>query len=221
MAPPLFFDPLIFGTELVFTIIAVVFCFLIYSRTRESYVLTKHKGIKYFRDAFLFFGLSYLLRFLFSLLLLSGATFDFILPRGMFAFFFILPLGYFSTIGIFYLIFSSIWKRFNNKIMLIFGHSTAIVLSLISFITRSHLMLIGLQCALLLLVVLLSFMAHRGEKKISQIKILYLLVSALWLINLLVIDQKRPFPLEMEIFFQVVSLIVFVIIYYRISKWAR
>jgi hypothetical protein len=57
--------------ETVFTLVALVLGLLIYFKTKESYELTKHPGIRYFRDAFLFLGLSYLLRFLFSAVFLS------------------------------------------------------------------------------------------------------------------------------------------------------
>ena len=221
MAFQRFFDPFLFGTEILFTIIAVISCFLIYFKTRESYELTKHEGIKYFRGAFLFFGLSYVLRFLFMLALLSRIAFDFILPRSMLAPLFILPLGYFSTIGIFYLIFSTVWKRFKGKSLLIFGHSTAIFLSAISFFTRSHVILLFFQSALLLIGIVLSAVMHKRERKVSQIRVLYLLVSALWLINLWIVDRPRPFSFEMDIFFELVSLAVFIVIYHKISKWVK
>lgn len=217
-APP--FEPIIFLPETVFTVIALLFCFLIYFKTKESYELTKYKGLMYFRDAFLFFGLSYLLRFLFGFVPLSRIAFDFILPRSMFAILLILPLGYFSTIGIFYLLFGLAWKSFKNNHLLAFGHSTAILLSVVSFLTRSHLILLYLQCALLVTAIIFGFALHIG-RKISRIKILYVLVPGLWLINLLVIDNRRPFPPGTEIFFQLVSLAVFFIIYHKISKWVK
>jgi len=211
-----------FGTELIFTILAVVFCFAIYYRTKESYELTKYEGIRYFRDAFLFFGLSYVMRFLFSLILFSRLAFDFIVPRGLFAPLFILPMGYFSTVGIFYLLFSSdVWKRFNNRRLLISGHGIAILLSLASFIARSHMTLLYLQSILLLLAVALGFFAHKEGKKTSHVRILYLLVFALWLINLDVLDRMRPFSFEIEFFSYAVSLLVFIAIYHRVSKWAK
>jgi hypothetical protein len=224
MAPPPHLNPIIFSTELLFTIIAVIFCFIIYFKTREIYNLTRHKGIRYFRDAFLFFGLSYVVRFIFSLAMFSSLAFDFIVPRNMFGPLFILPLGYFSTMGIFYLIFSSIWKRFNNKAMLIIGHIIAVTLSVVSFITRSHMILLYLQSILLIIAVILSFTAKKEGKKLSGAKILYILVAALWLINLWIIDKggrRPPFSPGTEIFFHLISLIVFIIIYYKVSKWLK
>lgn len=218
MAPPhLFFGPLVFGTELAFTVIAVAFCFLIYFKTRESYELTRYVGIRYFRDAFLFFGLSYALRFLF------GMGFAFGLPHAMLVLLLILLLGYFSTIGIFYLIFSAVWKRYRNDMdLLVTGHGVALLMSGISFITRSPLILLYLQYSLLVVAVTLGiFLPGKTGSVLSQTKILYLLVALLWLLNLPGAGPRRPFPPEMEIFFQAISLIVFVVIYSKVSKWIK
>src|SRR3989344_830716 len=189
MAIERFFNPFDFGIDLLFTIIAVVSCFLIYFKTKESYELTKYEGIRYFRQAFLFFGLSYLFRFALSIVVFSRIAFDVFIPRTMFLPLFILLIGYFSTTGIFYLIFGSIWHKFDSKKLLIFGHGTAIILSIISFFTRSHLILIYLQCLLLIIAIVLNFIISRQGRKISRIKVLYALVAVLWLINLLIIDR--------------------------------
>ncbi len=222
MAPPSFFDPLMFSTEIFFTVLAVVFCFAIYCRTKESYELTKYEGIGYFRDAFLFFGLSYVMRFLFSLMLFSRFAFDFIVPRGLFAPLFILPMGYFSTVGLFYLVFSlGVWKRFNSRSLLISGHGLAFLLSVVSFLARSHLIMLYLQSLLLVIAVMFAFFVHKEGTKLSQMKILYLLVFVLWFINLWILDRMRPFSFEIELFSYAVSLMVFIAIYHRVSKWVK
>jgi hypothetical protein len=221
MAPPPFFNPAELIIELVFTLIAVFFCFVIYFKTAESYRLTKHKGIQYFRDAFLFFGLSYIIRFLFSPVILSRPALDYILPRGMSIILFILPLGYFSTIAIFYLLYSTIWKRFDNFWMVYTGHAVAILLPLAAFIMRSQKMLLYLQTALLVIVAIISIVPKKDEKRISQTKMLYLFICLLWLINLWVIDSVRHIPHEAKIVFQVISLAVFISIYYRVYKWIK
>jgi len=219
MPMPHFFSPMSAAAELIFTIFAVIFCFLIYFKTKETYELTKYKGIKYFRNAFLFFGLSYASRLLLGLLFLSREAFEFIIPKEMFILLLIVPVGYFSTIGIFYLIFSSVWKKFNNTLLLVVGHAAAVLLTVISFATHSHMMVLYLQIILLAAAVFLGFKIYPKGKKISEIKILYLLVAVLWLISLFILDRRAPFPLEIKIFFQLISLAVFITIYYKISKW--
>ena len=222
MAFPHFFNPLLFATETFFTTIAVVFCFIIYFKTREIYNLTRHEGVKYFRESFLFFGLSYFLRFLLSMVFLSRMVFDLDLPRNIFVPLFILPLGYFSTIGIFYLVSGSIWKGIKKRNLLLFGHGLAILLSIVSLITRSPFILLIFQSLLLILGAIISIIKHKKEKKVSKVRILYLLVSFVWLLNLWIVDRpRRPLFFEGDIIAQIVSLAVFVAIYLKISKWVR
>ena len=216
MAPPI--QPIGIILETVFTVISVAFCWLIYYRTREMYELTQHRGIRYFRDAFLFFGLSYLTRLLLSAVLISFIAMDFFMPRGPLMPLLLLPLGYFSTMGILFLVFSLMHKSFKGKGPVLFGHALAIALSIIAFITRSHFILLGLQCALLVIVVFLSIMQAR---KFSSTRLLYLLVALLWLINLLIIENRHPFPPGFEVLSQIVSIIVFVLIYRKAARWVH
>jgi len=230
---PQFFDPVRFWVEIAYTVIVVLFCFLIYFKTRESYELTKHKGIRYFRDAFLFFGLSYLMRFITSAISLyfMGAEEGF--PRGGLFPISLLLMSYLSTIGIFYLLFSSMWKKVDNRYTLILGHVIAVLLSIVAFITRSQDMLILLQSALLILTTIIIFITKKGmhkgitkeikkdKKSISQTKILYGLILVLWLINLWVIVPRGIMSFEIKIMLQLLSIIVFVLTYYKVSKWVK
>lgn len=67
---PLFYRSLFqdLGLEILFLTIVLTLSITIYWVTRESYHITHHMGIKYFRNAFLFFGVAYLFRFFFYLL---------------------------------------------------------------------------------------------------------------------------------------------------------
>ena len=221
MPPPHFFNPWTVVSELVFTLIAVAFCFRFFLKTRESYDLTKHEGIRFFRDMFLFFGLSYALRFIFGLTLASRIAFDIFIPRHLLMPVFMLPLSYFSTMAIMFMLFSSTWKRFEIKNAVLIGHVIAILLSLVAFMTRSPLVLLILQSVLLVIAVIAGFSFTKSHKKFSQVRILYLLTAGLWLINLWVIDSRHPFPPGVDLFFQLVCVGVFILIDRKISKWVR
>ena len=71
MALPRFIINPNFLIELVYSIIVMLSCLIIYLKTSEIYKLTSHKGIKYFRMTFLFFGISYFLRFFTKMFLLG------------------------------------------------------------------------------------------------------------------------------------------------------
>jgi len=163
--PPPFFNPVLFGMELLFAVIIFVLCLIIYLKTKESYQLTQHKGIRFFRDAFLFFGISYLIRFSF---MLAKLFFDIRLFMGGLGPLFILPLGYLSTMAIFYLGLSLIWKKFNIKYLVTLGHITAILLSIVSFMTRSHLILIYIQSFFLIAAVIAIFINNKKKKIIDK-----------------------------------------------------
>ncbi|MGV8087310.1 MAG: hypothetical protein ACP5N1_06790 [Candidatus Woesearchaeota archaeon] len=209
--------------EIIFTIIALVLGILIYFKTKESYELTKHHGIKYFRDAFLFLGLSYLLRFLFSLVFLSRIMINDTMSRKVFMPIFIVLLGYFGTISLWYLIVSSTWKKLgNDKKYILFGHIFAIIVSIVSFITHSPEFMLYIHLALILLYfIIISTFRDKNKslnKKIfSRTKVLYFLVALLWSINLL--TAGRPiFPRVAGILFQALAIMLFAIIYYKVSK---
>ncbi|MFH1134229.1 MAG: hypothetical protein V1735_07130 [Nanoarchaeota archaeon] len=207
--------------ELVFTLFAVIFCSLIFFRTKEIDALAKHRGIHYFRLAFLFFGLSYAVRLFFGPGFFSRLAFHIPLSRLAFMMFFILLLGYLSTMGILYLLFSSLWKKAHGPALVWIGHGLAAALSVVSFLFRSHLILLFLQTVLLMVAVLLRFLPRKQEKHLSSAKVLYLLVFVLWLINLWVIGRPRPLPLDVDLLFEGVSIVVFIIIYRKILKWVR
>lgn len=221
--PPLpFFEPFRFGTEIIYTLIIVILCFLIYLKTRESYNLTKHRGIKFFRNAFLFFGLAYAFRLLFGIVMFSNFSLGLWLPRWILPLLILLPTSYLSTMGLFYLMLSSVWKKPTNQYLLVTGHVTAIFLSIITFLTRSHEIFVLLQLALLVIAVGFSIItSHKVKKKFSHIKIIYILILIFWLINLWTLKPQRMFSPEIKIILQIISVTIFGFLYYRILKWTK
>ena len=207
--------------EFVYTIIVVLLCFLVYYKTRGIYDLTKYKGIQFFRYAFLFFGLAYASRLFLHFLLIGNITFDLDLSRRIIMPFSSLIVAYLSTMAIFYLVYSTIWKRIKYKHFLVFSNIIALSVSLVAFISRSPIIVSLIQLMLLVFAVLVSFKIHKNVKKISHIRLLYLLILIFWLINLFVSGPNRFMPFEIKLFFQAISIIVFFLIYYRVSKWLK
>jgi len=214
-------NPEFLFVELICTLIALIFGLLIYFKTKESYELTKHPGIRYFRDAFLFLGLSYFLRFFFSLVFLSRIVVDAHMPREFMMPVFMILLGYFSTISLWCLILSSTWKQLkDNKSYLVIGNIFAIAVSIISFITHSPIAMLYIQLALVLFYTVIILASPKEKKRFTEAKILYFLVALLWIINLL--TAGRPMlPREFGIISQAVAIGLFAVIYYKISKWVK
>ena len=62
---------------------------------------------------------------------------------------------------------------------------------------------------------------HKKGKKILPMRAVYLLISIFWLINLFVLGPRRFLPFELKLALQIISVIVFFIIYYKVAKWVK
>jgi hypothetical protein len=225
MAMISFFGPVGFVSEILYTAIVVFFCFLIYFKTKEMYDLTKYKGIHYFRNAFLFFGLAYLFRFVIHVIqftnMAASSGFDIGHPRRMMFPFSMLVVSYLSTMAIFYLTYSTSWKKIKYVPFIIISNVVAILLSVTSFIFRSPFILSLLQLLLLLASFIIIVTQHKKSKKKTTLPVLYLLIFVFWFLNIFVLDSRNFFPFEFKIIFQLISVGVFIAIFYKVKKWIK
>ena len=223
MPPFHLIDPTKLAAELGYTLIVVFLCFMIYFKTREIYDLSKHEGINYFRITFLFFALAYIFRFLHIFSMLVGITFDADLLMEIFRIF-PFPLvfnGYFSTLAILSLTYSIIWKKLQIKHTLLLFNAIAILISGIAFISRSPFILILAQALLLIFTIILACYFYMKSRKFSQLFILYVLFLLFWVVNLFALGPQRFIPFEIQTAFQIISIAVIGIIYYKVAKWTK
>ena len=181
--------------------------------------MTKYKGIHYFRNAFLFFGLAYAARLVFHLFQLTSIAFDFFIPRGMMFPIMMVPVGYLSTMAIFYLAYSTSWKKISYRYFVILSNATALVITVVAFLTRSPEILSLIQLGLLVVTIILGIRKHK--KKLSQARALYWLISVFWLINMFALGPRMFLPFWFKEVQQAVSIGVFIAIYYKVRKWVK
>ena len=225
MPPFHLIDPTRLAVELAYTLIVVFLCFSIYYKTREIFDLTKHEGIKYFRITFLFFGLAYISRFISVLLKLIIVTFDIYFPMYLFGIFSLVFIGYFSTMAILSLTYSVLLKKiyikhtFLKHTFLLFN-IIAILISGIAFFTRSPFILILAQAVLLIFTsIIVAYYIFSNLRKISGLYILYILFFLFWIVNLFTLSPRRFLPFEIQMVFQIISIVLIGIIYYKVAKW--
>jgi len=209
-----------FGTEFIYTLVIVFLCFLVYYKTKEMYDLTKHKGIKYFRFAFLFFGLSYACRFLIHLIQLSLIAFDFILPKRFLFPVFMVPVGYFSTMAILFLAYSLVWKKLKYRKFINLANIIALTISISAFLYHSPFVLSLIQLPLLISILFIVAKKHSKKKKTNTLGI-YFLIIAFWFVSLFLLGPKGKMPYEVMITLELISIALFSTIYYKVSKWIK
>lgn len=206
--------------ELVYSIIIISICLLIYYKTKESYELSQYKGIKYFRNTFLFFALAYFFQFAtrfvrFTLFLTRSRDFFFI--TGSLALFLTM---YASIMAITYLIYSFLWKSFDKKYpnIVLYLHGIALLVSLVIISLGNTLLFFLLQVALLLFAILASG-THitKSEKKKGPLHAIYVLLIVFWLLS--IIDAVLPrFFITTQLVIYAISIALFVTILYKVLK---
>lgn len=218
MLPPTY----MFTFELIYTLIIIIFCSIIYFKTKEIYDLTKHTGISFFRNTFLFFALSYLVRFLGMVVMFYSGFFHIrlrdLLWRPHIIIFSLVT--YFSYAAILSLVFSSFWKiktKFNWNILV---HGLALISTIIVFITGSAQILIGLQFILFISAIVLININSKKERKktaFSTLHITYILLFIFWILNLVTFERGQ-LSLILNLIMNIISIVIFFIIAYRVVK---
>jgi hypothetical protein len=206
------------GSEIIYSFVIIFCSLLVYFGTKELYELSSHKGIKYFRQAFLFFAIAYFFRSLIKFLVISFNLTEIV----SFSYFFFGPLSlllfvYFSSMGIFYLLYSVLWKKIGeNKIY--FFHILAIFLAAISLFFRDLYLNLAINLFLLFFVAIAFLIAHKNSKKKKvSMYVIYLLFLIFWSLN--IIDTLVPnFFRTFQIFINLSSISIFLIILYKVLK---
>jgi len=195
---------------------------MIYYGTRELYELSSYKGIKYFRQAFLFFAIAYFFRsFIKFVLLYFNVTEIREFSPILFGNFTLLIFVYFSSLAIFYLLYSVMWKKWNGsskKIYLL--HGFAILIAVISVYSRDPFVYFGLNFLLFCFVIFSVYTAYRNSKtrfKGHNLYAIYVLLFLFWILNILDILIPNFFQ-TFQLFVYLVSSGIFLLILYRVIK---
>ena len=208
------------GTELIYSFVIIVCSLMVYFATKEMYELSTHKGIKYFRLTFLFFAIAYFFRgvikfvwvyFGRGVLDISPMTF------GQLTY---IAFMYFSSIAVFYLLYSVMWKKFDKrKLVFWLMHTVALLIGVVSVVLKSKIMILNINIFLLLVVLLVVLLAYKdssGNRK-HGFYVVYLLLSVFWILN--VIDVVvRNFMQIYQMLIYLVSVGLFLGILYKVLR---
>ena len=207
-----------FGTELIYTFIIILCSLMIYLGTKELYELSSYKGIKYFRQAFLFFAIAYFFRsFIKSILILFNIKEIFNLPFRFFGAFTMFIFIYASSIAIFYLLYSFSWKKF-HKFKISTLHITALLIAFLSISSRNGFVYLGLNLFILLVVLYVTFSCYKTSRnKKNNLFAVYILLFLFWVLNILDILIPKFFQ-KFQIFIYLASIFLFLIILYKVLK---
>ena len=210
------------GVELIYSAIIIICSLMIYFATKEMDKLTSYKGIKYFRLSFLFFAFAYFFRYFIQFFLFSFGLHEILEFSPMFlGAISLIVFLYFSTMAVFFLLYSVMWKKWNHsKLTITLLNIFALIISFISIFSRGIIAYLIINFVLLLVVLFILLVAYKDSKKKSKTGsrfIIYLLLSIFWILN--VVDILIPKFLSIyQLLVYLISILLFMIILYKVLK---
>lgn len=209
--------------ELLYSFV-IIFCSLfIYFSTKKMYDISKYPGIKYFRVSFLFFAAAYFFKSFINFFLVLFGIHEILevysIIYGLITLFLFM---YASTMAIFYLFYSVVWKKFNDsKFTVPLIHVFVIIISAVSIMTRELGLLLLLQVFIFLFVAVYNSISYSSlsekKKKAGTIHVIYLFLFVFWMLNLadLLIQVFDPI---LELVISMVSVGLFLAISYKVTR---
>jgi len=210
------------GTEIIYSFFIIICSLMIYYGTKELYELSSYKGIKYFRQAFLFFAIAYFFRSFIKVLSLSSDIRD--IPEFVPMIFgqaTLFIFVYFSSIAIFYLLYSVMWKKWNGSSKKVYlFHVISLFIAFLCASARGPFVYVGLNVLILLFAGFTFYFANKEQgmrHRKNSLYAIYLLLFAFWMLN--VLDVLVPMFLEMfKLIIYLFSSGIFLLILYKVLK---
>jgi hypothetical protein len=197
------------GIDLVYSFVIFLICLLVYLETREISRLSSYKGINFFRNTFLFFGISYLLKFVLALGVVSidlGTV-----GEGIF---FGVAL-YASLMAGIYLVMAignkQLPKQIGRWIFMI--HILAVVFSGIVLLSNNFLVYLGFQILILIIGIVLLY----SDGKKTSMLVIYQLLLLFWILDIVEVFVPKFFG-TVQLLISLVSIGIFILVLYKIIK---
>jgi hypothetical protein len=205
--------------EILYSFVIIVCSLLIYIGTKELYELTSYKGIKYFRLSFLFFALAYFFRSFIKIILFYFETINLRSFLPLFGDITLFMFMYFSSIAIFYLLYSVMWKKWKSNSTVYLFHLASFSIATIILLLKNPITYLIINALLLLFISYVVFKSYSQPKKKKKhnLYIIYLMLFIFWILN--IIDILIPnFLQTFQLFTYLVSLGIFLLILYKVIK---
>ncbi len=176
--------------EIIYTLFIGLICAVVVLKTDRFFRLSLHQGIRYFRNAFLFFGLAFISRYIFGLSSDLSITYS-----CMFGILF----EYLIVMSGFFLFYSLIWRNFEsanseyvsslfNSRILVF-HLIALFISLLDFLFGVYYFMFLSQIITFLfasVIACLNYKKSGGKRKFLKFYFMAMLLAfSAWILNFL------------------------------------
>lgn len=207
--------------KLVYSLIVVAICLLIVFRSNKFFKLSLHNGIRYFRNAFLFFAVGFFIRYIVK----------FIIPENYFPHYNTIITSlfeFFLITGGFFLLYSLMWGKFEVKkgsrssllnFRIAIFYILSIIIVLLDYLWNTIYFMFALQIIIFLYASIVSFTKINKNKQRQFPKLYFiamLLAFSAWTLNALVILLGLGLSSVINIY--LLNLIFFFLFLYGVVK---
>lgn len=208
--------------ELLYALAVSFICGVIVLRTDKFFRLSLHQGIRYFRNAFLFYGLGFIVRYFFGVFNDIGLDYAFLLE---------ILFEYLFVMAGFFLLYSLIWKKiespreeyksslFNAKILIF--HVMAIVIVVMDQLWQTYYFMFISEILIFLFVSILAFVNFMNDKGKHRFPGFYFFITLIglagWVLNFLA-ESYFNWSHEVLIFVGMVDIIFFMLFLYGVIR---
>ena len=214
----------------VSTAIIGIICFLIVIKTDRLFRLSLHQGLRYFRNAFFFYGFAFIIRyFLGTVLFLSffkGLGSNYYLSMNLIFEFFLLMAG-------FSLLYSLLWKRFEpdkqsfssllNLRIFVF-YLLALIISLLDILWGTQFFMFSVQIILFGYASMISYGNYVKNEKKPGFGKLYFFIMLLnliaWVLNFIIAILFNWNQTGMVIIYSI-TILIFLLFFYGVMSATR
>lgn len=199
----------------VYSVVIALICLIIFLKTERLFRISSHQGIRYFRNAFFFYGCAFVTRYL------LGISNYFTLIKTVFEFFMIM--------GGFFLFYSLLWKRFegskeisslfNSKIIIFYV--LAFIIVVLDYLWGGYNFMFFSQIILFSFAGMVSYINYKKGGEQHKFLKLYFIVMILnfmgWVLNF-IFASFLGWRLRWVANIYVINVIIFLIFLYGVIK---
>ncbi len=199
-----------------YTFLIVGICAIIVVKTDRLFSLSLHQGIRYLRNAFLFYGIGFIIRSLLEIKFLPFSLLNILFE------FFLIMAGFF-------LLYSLLWKRFKTSVKysslfnpwIIVFYLMALVIALIDYLWSTYTLMFFSQILLFSIASIISFKNYlKNGRKHKFLKFYFaamILSLAAWTLNALAaLYFNWSQGMVMNVY--VINIIMFLLFLYGVVK---
>lgn len=208
--------------ELFYALIISSICMAIVLTADRFYKLSLHQGIRYFRNAFFFYGVAFIVRYTFGIFSDFSINYSYVL-RGLFE--------YFIVMAGFFLFYSLVWKKFEplkekdtsslfNLKMIIF-HLMAVIITVLDILWNTYYSMFSSQIIIFFYALIISYLNYRRNGRQHKFLKFYFIAMLLsftaWLLNFLAASYFE-WNREILLGIGVINVIFFLLFLYGVKK---